>query len=265
MSWTEPLPEPDLPPVLAGRRVVHGTRPLEAAVAGASAGSLGAGDALWNCDETTLELAIVLEPDVPIRQAAQMLPLALVAAGDCIGALAPPQVGVMFRWPGTILVNGAPIGDIEVVACSKMDDEVPHWLVVGLSVRMRFVAAAGAEPGHTPDQTAFAEEGGEDISPTDLIASYSRHFLTWLHVWQDEGFAPVHRAWMERAYGRDGAFLPEGHDTPVSVIGMDEHGDLIARDSDGATQQLSLLGALRSGDRSEAVGLGSGSAGDGAA
>ena len=56
--------EPEFPPLLTGRRVIEGQSVLAAAIAGASVGSLGAGDLLWDDDPARVELAIVLEPEV---------------------------------------------------------------------------------------------------------------------------------------------------------------------------------------------------------
>ena len=101
------LAEPTFPPLLNGRLVVKGDSPGDLAIAGAQRGELGAGDTLWLQDTNQAELAIVLEPDDPLTRSAQMLPLAVAAAGDSLAALTPPQVGVQFRWPGTLLLNGA--------------------------------------------------------------------------------------------------------------------------------------------------------------
>ena len=36
---------------------------------------------------------------------------------------------------------------------------------------------------------------------TDLLESIARYFLRWTTSWQEDGFAPVRAAWMERALG----------------------------------------------------------------
>ena len=45
--------------------------------------------------------------------------------GSGCGSLAPPQVGVMFRWPGTVTVNGAKVGDVRVVSSNADAGAVP--------------------------------------------------------------------------------------------------------------------------------------------
>ncbi len=248
---TDPFPialhEPEFPPLLSGRRVLEGQAVREAAIAGVRGHELGAGDVLWADDPSRVELAIVLEPEVALATAIQMLPLTMCAVGDCIGVLAPPQVGVMFRWPGTLLVNGAAAGEValDVVDCGER--EIPEWMVVAIALRFRHAPGA-AEPGHIgADITALAEEGCEELTPAQLIESTARHFLTWLNIWQDDGFRAVHQSWLERVEGRDEIVAVAGRSSliyNVSVLGLDEDGNLLVRDGDGPVTALALRDAV---------------------
>ena len=239
MSWAEPRLEPNFPPFLTGRRVVPGKPVSEQAVEGACAGDLGACDVLWDEDATHAHLAIVLEPEVSLARAAQMLPLAVSAAGDCIGALAPPQVGVSYRWLATVLVNGAPVGELSLVASGGSADAVPDWIVVSMSLRLRW--AGTTEPGEQPEATALAEEGCEELTALDLLGSYARHFMTWLNIWQDDGFRPVHLNWTERVEGRQEPVRLTGMTEDATVAGMDEDGNLLVKTAQAPVRALSLL------------------------
>ena len=148
--------------------MIEGQSALAGAVAGAQDHSLGAGDVLWDDNPARVELAIVLEPEVPRVDAAQMLPLAMAAAGDCIGVLSPPQVGVMFRWPGGLLVNGALAGRVTLISDDCNGDAIPEWMVVGLNVRLRH-DGDDVEPGHHRDITSLAEEGCDELTNVQLI------------------------------------------------------------------------------------------------
>jgi len=129
------LAEPTFPPLLNGRVVIKGDSPRDLAIAGAQNGELGAGDALWLQDTMQAELAIVLEPDDPLRKSAQMLPLAVAAAGDSLATLTPPQVGVQCRWPATLLLNGADVGNCAlIVPASCEPTETPAWMVLSISL-----------------------------------------------------------------------------------------------------------------------------------
>ncbi|MEC9369302.1 MAG: biotin/lipoate--protein ligase family protein, partial [Pseudomonadota bacterium] len=106
------MPDPTFPPLLKGHAVDSDTDAFDTACARAGAGKLGAGDVVWSRNTYNLDIAIVLEPDVPPAVAAQMMPVCMVAIGDCIGALTPPQVGQTFTWPNLIRINGATAGRV---------------------------------------------------------------------------------------------------------------------------------------------------------
>jgi biotin-(acetyl-CoA carboxylase) ligase len=238
--------EPTFPPLLDGRIVVRGDSPLALAIAGADAGELGAGDALWLQDTAQVELAIVLEPDDPLEKAAQMMPLAVAAAGDCLAALTPPQVGVHFRWPGTLLLNGAAAGTCSLTVPADCGlREVPKWMVLNFSLRFAFDETA--EPGTTPGITSLAEEGGEELTTVDVIESYSRHFLSLLDTWSNDGFADIAQNWGGRTEGLEEATRishPTGALT-ARVLGLDEDGNLLVRPADGGdTVALALIDCI---------------------
>jgi BirA family transcriptional regulator, biotin operon repressor / biotin---[acetyl-CoA-carboxylase] ligase len=243
LTWTETTAEPDFPPLLTGRRILPGADPYAEAVAGVQTGELGAGDVLWDGNPTRVALAIVLEPEVPLAKAAQMLPLAMVAMADCVGALAPPQVAVMLRWPRTITVNGAAVGEIRAACDTDVADHIPDWLVVSVDLRMR-LAPDAAEPGRTPDRTTLADEGCEELTNLDVIGSFTRHFLTWLNNWQDEGLKAVQQNWLRLAEDRDGPRAVDGLAGTVRITGMDEDGNLLVRNDRGEELMLPLLASI---------------------
>ncbi|MBU2531685.1 MAG: biotin/lipoate--protein ligase family protein [Alphaproteobacteria bacterium] len=238
MTWIEPT----FPPLLSGRVVIKGDDPEALAIEGAGSGELGAGDVLWLQDADAAHLAIVLEPDVALRTAAQMLPLAVAAAGDRLSSLTPPQVGVQFRWPATLLLNGAEAGACTLTASSCTAGDVPRWMVVSFWLRMTFDEAA--EPGNTPGLTSLGEEGGEELTITDVLDSFSRHFLSNLDSWQNDGLSSIAATWSNRVEGRSEPVMVNHPGTIISatVRGLDEDGNLLVAPADrGHTIALPLL------------------------
>ncbi len=51
--------------------------------------------------------------------------------------------------------------------------------------------------------------------------SYASHFLYWIDRWQNEGFAPVRRAWLERALGHHEKEIGRRHFFRVEAIDDD--------------------------------------------
>ena len=231
------LPDPIFPPLLTGHSVKAPARPMVVAVDGAMTTEFGAGDIVWARDTARLECAIVLEPEIDRQDCPEMLFLAMVAFGDAIGALAPPEVGVRYRWPRTITINGAVAGQAHLVMASETDDDgAPRFLVVGVDMAIHSPRDR-IDPGHEPDRTTLIDECGSDIDRTELLESYARHFLAWIDTWETDGFGTVHDMWLGRAE-RDGtgneiAIEAGSVDTSGKVVGLDDHGNLLLRRGDG--------------------------------
>jgi biotin-(acetyl-CoA carboxylase) ligase len=239
------LPDPVFPPLLTGHPVDVPLSPFEEACRRANRGELGAGDLLWSRNSKRAECAVILEPEIPLRRAVQMGPLVQVALADCLGALLPPRVGVHFRWPATLLLNGAQAGETWIRASSGRRDELPEWLVVGFTLWLAH-DFGGKEPGEALSETSFAEEGAGELTRTDILQSFAAHFLTWLNMWQDEGFRPVHESWIGRVEGREAPADIVHRDERVRgrVLGLNEEAELLVSIGPGATRVLPLLDAL---------------------
>ncbi len=228
---------PELPPLLTGHPVVAGEDVMRVATDGAMSGRLGAGDLCWSGDGETAAAAVVLEPEGPLFEALQMVPLTLVAIGDALGAIGPPNLEFGIGWPATLLANGGEIGAISVaVPDGAILAAVPDWLVVGYRVALTLSEDLRAAPGTAAHLTALSEEGGGDIDAVGLISAVSRHFLSWLDAWEHEGFAAVHP--MLTARLGEGATC--GKDR---LIGIDEGGGAIVA-SAGGTRGVSLAKAM---------------------
>jgi BirA family transcriptional regulator, biotin operon repressor / biotin---[acetyl-CoA-carboxylase] ligase len=189
---------PCLPPVYEARAAA--TDPLDEALALAREGA-AEGLLSWRERDGLIELAVLLAPEVPLPRALEVMPLAQVALGDAIGALAPPGMRIDLRWPDRLLVEGAEAARLRL---ARVGDSDPPWLVLGLALRHRHDPREG-EPGHDPGSTSLAEEGFRPDAVT-LIEAFARHLLAWANTWQERGFGPVRASWLSRA-ARDGASL----------------------------------------------------------
>ncbi|MCB1492813.1 MAG: hypothetical protein KDJ77_13630 [Rhodobiaceae bacterium] len=239
------LPDPVFPPLLTGHGVNAPERPFDVARSEAAAGRMGAGDFVWARDTRRLDCAIVLEPEVGRARAGEMLITAMVALGDAAGALAPPEVGVFYRWPQTIDVNGAIAGKADLAVSPRTGpDGAPDWLVVGIQLA---IGATGLDPdpGYDLDHTTLWEEGCADIDRTVLIESFSRHFLAWIDTWEVEGFGPAHEIWLGRNRQGGETVTIETPTGPVTgtFVGLDETGGLLLR-TDTGVAAIGILDAL---------------------
>ena len=191
---------PVLPPLLKPFAVAPDLHPfercLELAAEGAQPGTL-----LWSIGEEVCEGAIVLAPEQPLEPSLPIVLIALLGLGDALGALVPPMVTVTFGWPDRIEVNGAVVGGVRFAsAATETTAAVPDWLVVGFGVAMRGRRTHDAAPERFP-RTTLADEGCGEVLAIDLLEAFSRHFLSWINRWQEQGVEPVRKAWLTRATG----------------------------------------------------------------
>ncbi len=188
--------EPVLPPLLNG---IFAENPFGAAVDQVRGRKAGAGDLFWSNNAHIAKIAIVLEPEVDRATSLQMVPLAVVALCDCLAILLPPQVAVQIRGGDDVIVNAGKVGGVRAaISKTNTESEVPDWLVVAIEVAISR-RETDPEPGLQPDVTTLDEEGCENTDVVNFIQTFARHFLSWLAGWQDDGFAPVVRAWKFKA------------------------------------------------------------------
>ena len=238
--------DPLFPPLINGIRTAAEADPFDVACRAAAAGDAGAGDLYWSPSETTLSLALVVEPDVPAPAAMDMVFIAMVAFGDCVGALAPPEVGVTYRWPQTLLANGARVGSVIVkLPPEAADGELVGWMVMGL--RAEISPQTGMpEPGLYLDRTTLWDEGCGGLTRTELLKSFVRHLKTWLHRWEIDGVRPVREAWLARAPqpGEPVTFISRGKEQEGFFLGLDEAGNMLVKSAE-TTLVADLAASLR--------------------
>lgn len=209
---------PDLPslfaPVVALR---EGGDAMARAVA--LAPERGAGTLAWVRAYARAEAAVVLEPELPLGPARLAFHAAANALADAVGSLAPPELGVGLRWPGTLLLNLGACGRVLMaVPPGTAEEAVPDWLVVGFELRLAF--PEGHEPGRDPGQTSLREEGLEDPDPAALTAAWARHLMAGLDEWQARGPRRVAERFLAR--------LEDEAGTPGLRRGIDPNsGDLV--------------------------------------
>ena len=219
---------PQLPPLLTAVAVPANQDVHAKAIALAASSEVGT--VFYSESADMMHIAVVLGPEVALADAGQMLFAMMIAVGDAIGALAPPEVAVSYQMPGYILLNKGRAGAVRITvdpaACAGA---VPDWIVVSAEVVISTdeVVDENWRQSSEFEHTSLAEEGGGHISRTRLVESCSRHFLVWVNRWQDDGFRPLYDAWMHRLdTGLQVVFeLASG----VEWLGLDETGGMLVK------------------------------------
>jgi len=238
-GWT---PEPQFPPLINGIEVKGHPRPLERAQIDAKNKKAQSGDFYWGSSKRFLECALVLEPETHTTRSLHMLFAAMVAFGDSFGALAPPEIGVFYRWPNQFLLSNAIIGSADIAIPDGIeDDQVPDWLVAGIKIDLKG-KENNLNPGEDMGHTNLLEEGVGELTQKELLEAFSRHFLVWIHTWNDEGFKPVHENWNGRAeeLKEDFKIERQGRSYQGKYLNLDDEGNLLLKTSDGEIISLKL-------------------------
>lgn len=198
------------------------------------AGDAGAGTLVWVRRYDLVEFAVVLEPDEPLRSARRALFAGMNAVGDAIAAHCPPERDVSFDWPDTIRFDGGLLGGARLgwpKDCAEND--VPAWLVFGVMLR-------AADMAHVTEVQAAAGvsllgEGFQLVDTDAIIESFARQLMSAFDRWNERGFEPIARDYLER--------LPRR--APGERRGIDVNGDLLVRpESGGVPARQSLVEAL---------------------
>jgi BirA family biotin operon repressor/biotin-[acetyl-CoA-carboxylase] ligase len=146
----------------------------------------------WASPPGNLYCSLVLRPDCPTRDAAQLAFVAALGVAGMVGSHVPPLVPLRFKWPNDVLLGKGKIGGILIEA--EGQGERLDWMVLGVGVNLA---------AH-PDQTRFPAtdiraETDAKISAEDALVGFARHFLAWTNRWLEGGFAPIREAWLARA------------------------------------------------------------------
>lgn len=208
---TEPLPKRDfpmrnatagldLPPGFSAVRLRESKDAMAHATSIASDG--GAGTLVYVSRFDMIEFALVLEPDEPLAAARRAIYAVMNAVADSISAYVSPEKPVTFDWPGTIRIDGGIVGG-SLLAWPEgtAETDVPDWLVVGIVLRSIVPLSGGTTNPYdfrSVVGTGLEIEGVEMLGGNEIFESFCRHMMVYVDRWQEMGFAPVGRTYLDR-------------------------------------------------------------------
>lgn len=190
----------------------------------------------WTSPPGNLHLSAVLRPGCPAGEGAQLGFVAAVALGEALGSLLPAGADIRYKWPNDVLVGGRKIAGILLESSLSPSGGI-DWAVLGLGVNI---------VGHPHDAafpaTHMVAQGARDALPDSVLAAFVSEFARIRGAWEDRGFGPLRRVWLERAWrlGEQVSVRIGDEDRVAGVFrDLDGDGAMLLRLADGSERSLS--------------------------
>jgi len=182
-----------------------------------------------------LHAALILNPDLPATECAQLGPVAVVALGRALAGAVQPMTELHHRWPNDVLLDGGKVAGVwlrgEGTAARV------RTLVIAFAVNTR---AAPESLGF--DASSLVHEGvAGDIDPGELLQAIARQLVIQIETWDEQGFAPILRSFRGRLALGGASHIALADGTTVAGIAeaVDDHGNLRIR-ADAGTHEIAL-------------------------
>ena len=141
---------------------------------------------VWEGGEGNLFATLLLSPERPRADWAQLSFVAAIATADTAAHLAPKAV-IAVKWPNDVLADGRKLAGILLETAGA-------GLAVGIGVNL-----ASHPEGTEFPAVSLAGLGARPPSAGYALGLLATAFAGWYEVWRGRGFEPVRDAWLARA------------------------------------------------------------------
>jgi BirA family biotin operon repressor/biotin-[acetyl-CoA-carboxylase] ligase len=188
----------------------------------------------WQAAGGNLITTLLLRPERPLAQCAQLSFVAALSVAGMVARYAPGE-DVNLKWPNDVLARCRKIAGILLESAGNEPGR-PDWLAVGIGVNLAAHPADVEFPA-----TSLASLDVKVPGPAEALASLAVQWERWYEEWMERGFAPIRDAWLARAAGlgmRIRARLADG-ETYGMFEGIDESGALLLRENPARLRVIS--------------------------
>jgi BirA family transcriptional regulator, biotin operon repressor / biotin---[acetyl-CoA-carboxylase] ligase len=152
----------------------------------------------WASPYGNLYTSILFNPKFDIELAPQISFLAAIAMGEVLGKIVDPE-SIKYKWPNDIFLNGKKVAGILIESISVANDSTLRSMIIGFGVNI-----VKSPEYNTYPVTNLLLEGAELTSPDEFLNDFMKEYLALIDLWQKEGFEPIRKKWLERAFGLGG-------------------------------------------------------------
>ena len=180
---------------------------------------------VWNDGTGNFMGSVLVKAAGPVQQLSFVAALAL---HEALAAATGAAARFALKWPNDVLLDGRKCSGI------LLERQGPA-LVIGMGVNL-----AQHPDGTERPATSLAAAGLPVPAPADLLKLLGPAFARWRTLWAEQGFAPIRRAWLERAAGVGGRIVARlGHESPEGLFaGLADDGALQMRLDDGSLRAI---------------------------
>jgi BirA family biotin operon repressor/biotin-[acetyl-CoA-carboxylase] ligase len=176
----------------------------------------------WQSSAGNLFATLLLRPEKPAGECAQLSFVAALAVSDMLARFVP-HADFALKWPNDVLASGRKIAGILLESESGANG-MAAWLAAGIGINL----TAFPEDTEFP-AISLAALGAVPPAPKDALLLLAARFAKWYEVWRASGFAPVREAWLARASGLGARIRVRlANEETIGVFqGIDEGGALL--------------------------------------
>ncbi len=148
----------------------------------------------WRDPEGNFAASYITRPGGPPDQVALRSFVAALALFDALVTVTGRPEAFALKWPNDVLCHGGKLAGILLESIGH-GAQVGH-LIIGIGVNLR--SAPEAEAGSVPPVSLMGETG-TSVTPEAFLDILAPAFAQWEHQLVTYGFAPIRRAWLDRA------------------------------------------------------------------
>lgn len=189
---------------------------------------------VWLSSEGNLFVSILLQPQKPLTELAQLSFVAAVAVLEAIAPLLSDSSTLKTKWPNDILLAGHKLGGILLESFST-DNSEQTWVVVGVGINIDSYPPRTEFPA-----TCLKDAGVELVSAKIILSRFIHHFTHRYDEWNNKGFAPTRKDWLEHAWNLKKKIVARLPDSEIDGVfeGIDASGGLVLKLDNGKKQTI---------------------------
>jgi BirA family transcriptional regulator, biotin operon repressor / biotin---[acetyl-CoA-carboxylase] ligase len=175
-----------------------------------------------------LYLSVLLRPERPAVEAAQLSFAAALAVGEAAVALLPEPARLRYKWPNDVLIDGRKLSGVLLESQASSEGRL-DWLVIGMGVNL------ASHPDGLEFPAISLKAAGAAVTVEGLLVAVAERFLFWYEHWRLAGFASLRDPWLARAQGLGGEIRVrlQAGELLGRFAGLDEEGALLFEDAAG--------------------------------